>query len=321
MRYLCSVLPLALWGQLGCSFDASHLEARYCQSSDPCEEGTICCRGRCVRPEICADAGNLAPDAESLDLNLTNDRDGDGVLDDQDNCPDRPNPKQQDADKDGLGDVCDCAPASASFGATREEIVSFTSPVPFDPVEDPGDWSLVGAVYKQGNADGMRRAAHHTLTKVADYVATVRFRLMQGGDDGLTSPGQNISMAGVVVRTANLAGGTGSGYYCGIDLAGHRMLVAKTSGTDLSQGKIELYPGPTDPFGTAGKPITKGVATNAPYQVTLQVEGPAIICQALLPDLSVMEIVEHDTELAVGGMALFTAGAVAEFETVKVCAR
>jgi hypothetical protein len=39
-----------------------------------------------------------------------NDRDGDGVPDDEDNCPDVPNPDQADEDGDGLGDACDaCA--------------------------------------------------------------------------------------------------------------------------------------------------------------------------------------------------------------------
>ena len=31
----------------------------------------------------------------------------DGIQDDVDNCPDRPNADQHDADKDGKGDVCD----------------------------------------------------------------------------------------------------------------------------------------------------------------------------------------------------------------------
>jgi hypothetical protein len=39
-----------------------------------------------------------------------NDRDGDGVPDDEDNCPDVPNPDQSDGDGDGIGDACDdCA--------------------------------------------------------------------------------------------------------------------------------------------------------------------------------------------------------------------
>jgi len=38
------------------------------------------------------------------------DTDGDGVPDDQDNCPSTPNPGQEDSDRDGVGDVCDNCP-------------------------------------------------------------------------------------------------------------------------------------------------------------------------------------------------------------------
>ena len=40
------------------------------------------------------------------------DSDGDGIPDDQDNCPNKANPDQADNDNDGLGDVCD-SPAKA----------------------------------------------------------------------------------------------------------------------------------------------------------------------------------------------------------------
>ena len=39
------------------------------------------------------------------------DVDLDGVPDDVDNCPDMANPDQADADRDGIGDVCDDNPA------------------------------------------------------------------------------------------------------------------------------------------------------------------------------------------------------------------
>ena len=50
------------------------------------------------------------PPAVGVDLKVlaaVTDSDGDGVADDQDNCPDNPNPLQDDLDLDGLGDVCD----------------------------------------------------------------------------------------------------------------------------------------------------------------------------------------------------------------------
>lgn len=45
--------------------------------------------------------GDLIPD------NLDDDRDGDGVNNNADNCPDHPNPDQADMDGDGVGDACD----------------------------------------------------------------------------------------------------------------------------------------------------------------------------------------------------------------------
>ena len=63
---------------------------------------------------------NVAASADQVDPLPTNnefddqllpvDRDGDGVEDGSDNCPDTPNPGQEDGDGDGVGDVCDNCP-------------------------------------------------------------------------------------------------------------------------------------------------------------------------------------------------------------------
>lgn len=44
------------------------------------------------------------------DCPLTNDYDGDGINDSLDNCPSYPNPEQDDADEDNIGDACDPLP-------------------------------------------------------------------------------------------------------------------------------------------------------------------------------------------------------------------
>jgi hypothetical protein len=60
---------------------------------------------------------DFSPEADPGDPDapvVTDDADGDGVLDDDDNCPLRANPTQHDEDADGVGDVCDNCPHVAN---------------------------------------------------------------------------------------------------------------------------------------------------------------------------------------------------------------
>jgi hypothetical protein len=45
-----------------------------------------------------------------------NDEDGDGIDDNCDNCPKKPNPNQEDSDNDGVGDRCDSCPDKVNIG-------------------------------------------------------------------------------------------------------------------------------------------------------------------------------------------------------------
>jgi len=51
--------------------------------------------------------GPVGIDPFGVDVFLILDSDGDGVNDNDDNCPDDPNPGQEDGDGDGTGDICD----------------------------------------------------------------------------------------------------------------------------------------------------------------------------------------------------------------------
>lgn len=60
--------------------------------------------------------------AEERDLCKRGDSDNDGIPDIEDNCPRIPNASQEDADVDGAGDSCDCAPSDATALAFPREV-------------------------------------------------------------------------------------------------------------------------------------------------------------------------------------------------------
>jgi hypothetical protein len=50
------------------------------------------------------------------------DTDEDGIMDNEDNCPDNCNTQQLDADSDGIGDVCDATPGCGGCGLADCEV-------------------------------------------------------------------------------------------------------------------------------------------------------------------------------------------------------
>lgn len=68
------------------------------------------------------DEADQLSDAVTVTI-VASDQDGDGVPDATDNCPVSPNPDQQDADSDDLGDVCDPPEIDAVEGDAGRELV------------------------------------------------------------------------------------------------------------------------------------------------------------------------------------------------------
>lgn len=64
--------------------------------------------------EIRGSAGQPIPDCNENGISdlMEQDSDGDGIIDDCDNCPNTPNPGQEDSNGDGIGDACTSQPAS-----------------------------------------------------------------------------------------------------------------------------------------------------------------------------------------------------------------
>lgn len=72
-----------------------------------CPDGLVCVQ-QPTGIETCEEDGGGPP--------VIGDRDGDGIVDQVDNCPDDRNVEQADEDVDGKGDVCDACPPFASDG-------------------------------------------------------------------------------------------------------------------------------------------------------------------------------------------------------------
>ena len=123
----------------------------------------------------------------------------------------------------------------------------------------------------------------------------------------------------VLLRARRLGGaspGAGAGYYCGVDRRGARLLLARTTGSDIGDGTMHLF---ADPFATPGKILSTGVRLDQPYTVTLRVKGSALSCEVVLPNTSRVELTATDTNIARGGIGLYSVGAKAQFERLKAC--
>lgn len=95
--------------------------------------------------------GNVEPRPCSL---ATFDEDGDGRMDDCDNCPLDVNTEQLDVDRDGIGDTCDLHPTYAV-----ERLVyfdGFNVDAPSSGTAVAGTWMVDGGLLKQTNTNNLR---------------------------------------------------------------------------------------------------------------------------------------------------------------------
>lgn len=314
MMRLALILSLVL---TACSFDSAKLDVRKCGSEAECPNSTeVCCAGYCVLASSCTSKTDyqIIPRDLSGDYDPAQDPDGDGVLTKEDNCPTIYNPDQADSDDDGVGNLCDCSPTDKNYSKTLVNISNIIATMPFSAV-DGDNWDVVGVHYKQSNINGIQRTVYQG-DSFANYWAKASFRFNQLGDDFITDPEDNLSMAGILLRADYVGINKGDGYYCGIDVNRRRLFIAKTEDDDLNLKKFTLF---AETSSDPGKAINQEIALDQDYSLIFRAEGSSLVCTALLPDHSQVEFSYQDSSVSRGKFAIFTLGASASFSAVKAC--
>lgn len=102
-----SALALSLGALVTACFSPHPVHGAACDAEGQCPTGQMCVAN------VCDGAAAAEVDAGRVD-GPPGDRDGDGVPDGVDNCPDTPNADQGDEDGDHIGDPCDPCPIAAA---------------------------------------------------------------------------------------------------------------------------------------------------------------------------------------------------------------
>lgn len=242
------------------------------------------------------DSPTAGPDAMGVDASTMNDAmavdakrdsDGDGHLDEMDNCVDEPNAEQWDEDADGLGDVCDPCPQvkAAQTDTDNDGVGNDCDPRPTTPGDElvffegfhtagaglPSGWSEQGGVGTWSVEDD---SLVYRSTTDGEPVVSVVVPGGLGNDhtadttgriDSLT-PGSINVMA--VLTDVRIASGNTDFFHCAVRAD--------------SNGEVEFFQR-TGPTGTPtwmnlGNIETPSIAQDTDYRIVSRVNGNTERC-------------------------------------------
>jgi hypothetical protein len=269
----------ALWAGGGCVFKGGDADPYRCGPGGSCAAGLECVDGICVTaPQADGGADGAEPDGPpdgSPD-------DGPGTADAQ-----HDGPRQQDA---APGCVFD--PLGSDLGT-------------FTPVLASTTWQFGSGGYNQTYSEDL----HLTWISGAGggpVSMQVQVTLVAQGRPLFDTPNGNFASAGgVVLRASSLSATSVTGYFCGVDLRGQRLLLGRMSGA---------YSATHGNFTILGSQPLPSVAMNTPYLVLADATGGALTCTVGATTVSA-----SDNTIGTGSVGLFTLGARARFTDAMYC--
>jgi len=259
------------------------------------------------------------------------DRDRDGVADEQDNCPDIANDDQHDEDRDGRGDRCDNCPhkenpdqadvLEVNSGKTADGVGDECDPYPSlesdrlvffdgfnkgttDWLEQRGIWAYEGDRLVQSDLDARDAVYYVKDLRLATVSTQARFEVLD--IDPVAGEANPSRSAGVVFRFAN-----DNGYVCryGFD--------PKSGGGEVHQLRLMRRVGASDvpmprPIGT----LSKGMKIEV--QTTFRVSKGFLICVVESTGLDGAIQGQDPALLPYGSVGLYVHGIVAAFDYLAV---
>jgi hypothetical protein len=277
MRCLLVVLLVAVTG----CFNPQPPVGALCaapEAVERCPSGQHCVAHDGV--ETC-EAMGMSADAslDSQDGSANGDRDGDGVLDSVDNCPDTYNPTQDDEDGDHVGDLCDpCPPSTNNADADGDGVGDACDPNP----ATPGD-QLVAFV-------GFSSSVPATWTPAGSFSMTGGDAVLDAGNGATaTLTTDSPSGAGVEIRAALMVDKINA---TGLNLGSMNVIERMQPGTDASiacqlsglnngtQEELRIYDGSTS---TALATTAHSFANGTEVELRLARSGTSYTCHATGP--------------------------------------
>lgn len=241
---------------VGCTVPPLDPAGRPCYGVQGCGPGTSC--DLVTRTCVAAPQADAQPRDAQPNESTTSDSDGDKVPDADDNCPQEPNPSQADMDLDGAGDACDGDLDGDGLSNEQDpqpakpNVVYYhkTANMLLNDGNVSGTWAAKGTTLCQESWTGVYETAlTGALIPTSDYLVETRFTV-QGIN--LNGPVQGYwPSAGLGLRLTMKPGAGLSGYQCLIDLKETHLVIGKPTSADWTQlaagGKLAILQ-PGGPF-------------------------------------------------------------------------